>query len=71
MAKYEIRFFDVDDRGLFIETASYQDNQIGITLTDVRSNDGGYTIFLDKSTAIKFAKTLRTEINKIKEVDND
>ena len=24
------------------------------------------TIYLDKSTAIKFAKTLRTEINKIK-----
>ena len=27
-------------------------------------------ICLDKSTAIKFAKTLRTEINKIEEVDN-
>lgn len=28
------------------------------------------SIFLDISTAIKFAKTLRTEINKIKEVQN-
>ena len=27
-------------------------------------------ICLDKSTAIKFAKTLRTEINKIEEVNN-
>jgi len=26
-----------------------------------------HSIYLDKSTAIKFAKTLRTEINKIKE----
>ena len=27
-------------------------------------------IMLDKSTAIKFAKTLRTEINKMQEVSN-
>lgn len=26
---------------------------------------------LDKSTAIKFAKTLRTEINKIEDINND
>ena len=33
--------------------------------------DGDYISFhLDKSTAIKFAKTLRTEINKIKEVSD-
>ena len=30
-------------------------------------NNSDFTVFLDKSTAIKFAKTLRTEINKIKE----
>jgi len=28
------------------------------------------SIYLDVTTAIKFAKTLRTEINKIKEVNN-
>lgn len=70
MAKYEIKFFDVDEKDLSIETSIYVDNQIGITLKDAKYNDGGYTIFLDKSTAIKFAKTLRTEINKIKEVNN-
>ena len=33
-------------------------------------NDSFFQIDLDKSTAIKFAKTLRTEINKIKEVQD-
>jgi len=32
--------------------------------------DSYFSIWLDKSTAIKFAKTIRTEINKIKEVNN-
>ena len=36
-------------------------------IIDVSLVEGGRinTIYLDKSTAIKFAKTLRTEINKI------
>ena len=32
--------------------------------SDIEEN---FVVYLDKSTAIKFAKTLRTEINKIKE----
>jgi lactam utilization protein B len=33
----------------------------------LQTNTTGVCIHLDKSTAIKFAKTLRTEINKITE----
>jgi len=41
-------------------------NKKDIVITTL--SDGGFiTICLDKSTSIKFAKTLRTEINKIKE----
>jgi hypothetical protein len=29
-----------------------------------------FSFYLDETTAIKFAKTIRTEINKIKEVEN-
>jgi len=40
---------------------------IKIEISDPLACDEIATIFLDKSTAIKFAKTLRTEINKITE----
>jgi len=42
-------------------------NEIFLTL---ENNEGCAHICLDISTAIKFAKTLRTEINKAKEVQN-
>ena len=50
-----------------LETFINAYNEIYITIED---GDGCQHICLDKSTAIKFAKTLRTEINKIKEVNN-
>jgi len=36
-----------------------------IRISGIFMNDDEFSIDLDKSTAIKFAKTLRTEINKI------
>ena len=39
-------------------------------IVSVEINDNYQDIYFDIPTAIKFAKTLRTEINKIKEVKN-
>ena len=70
MAKFELKFKDESDECTIqvkngMEMFS-QKNCISIILHDVYSKQD-YTINLDKSTAIKFAKTLRTEINKITE----
>jgi hypothetical protein len=67
MANFELKFFDSYFKD-FIKVEKLE-NEIIITLKEgVFFRD----ITLDKSTAIKFAKTLRTEINKIteSEVDN-
>lgn len=63
MAKFELKFIASDDENITI-SVSNQDNEIIISLDSGIENS---TICLDKSTAIKFAKTLRTEINKITE----
>jgi hypothetical protein len=63
MAKFELKFIANDDDFASIKCES-DDFQIVIT-TEVEEDS--MTICLDKSTAIKFAKTLRTEINKITE----
>jgi len=63
MAKFELKFISNDNEDCNISVVN-QSNKILITTVfegDLMS------IFLDKSTAIKFAKTLRTEINKITE----
>lgn len=71
MAKFELRFKDLFLENDFIRVeydCNGMDEYIHI------SGKNGYdniNICLDKSTAIKFAKTLRTEINKIEtEVSN-
>jgi len=65
MAKFELKFMASDSKKVTIETF------VNADLKDIvivqRSESGIMTIVLDKSTAIKFAKTLRTEINKITE----
>jgi len=68
MAKFELKFLANDDENINISVIS-QSKQIVISTS---INDESVNICLDKSTAIKFAKTLRTEINKIteSEVDN-
>ena len=66
MAKVELRFLDrVDNCWLEVKEL---DGIISIFACDEQqTNTLGVCIHLDKSTAIKFAKTLRTEINKITE----
>ena len=66
MAKLELRFLDTNDN-CWID-AKELDGIISIFCRDENQiNTSGVCIHLDKSTAIKFAKTLRTEINKITE----
>lgn len=63
MAKFELKFIANDDDTVSISVKeSTGDIEINIEYEFESS-----TIILDKSTAIKFAKTLRTEINKITE----
>ena len=63
MAKVKHIFLDLnwDDVNISVDSEPV-DNEIEVIISvdDVKT-----AIYLDKSTAIKFAKTLRTEINKI------
>lgn len=68
MANYLLRFYDLKD-GTTIQVEKLKhDNIIQIVMID---EDGTTIIDLDKSTAIKLAKTLRTEINKITESEGE
>lgn len=62
-AKIDLKFLDRDGLGDYIQVEE-DDNSIYI---EGKSFGNGFVIGLDKSTAIKFAKTLRTEINKIQD----
>jgi len=70
MAKFELKFMASDRKKVTIET--FVNSDLKDIVIVQRSESGIMTIVLDKSTAIKFAKTLRTEINKIteREVNN-
>jgi hypothetical protein len=80
MAKFELKFFDCLDiynsDNIMVKLSSVTDKFNFIIITTEIYNEHGEVskndIYLDKSTAIKFAKTLRTEINKIteREVNN-
>ncbi len=72
MAKFELRFIDCFNEKEFIKTESNVLNNENIIEVYGKCGNDNFSIYLDKSTAIKFAKTLRTEINKItdKEVNN-
>jgi hypothetical protein len=73
MAKFELKFLDLVYEEDFINVV--YENQIINKKNDTldvicirgEENKKPFEILLDKSTAIKFAKTLRTEINKITE----
>lgn len=80
MAKFELKFLDcldinnLDNIKISVYKPSNEINYIKIISTEFKDNEEVTTgIYLDKSTAIKLAKTLRTEINKIteSEVNND
>lgn len=69
MAKIDLKFLDATDKSWI--KADYDNNYEGKQVITIDCYNP-YTlditsICLDKSTAIKFAKTLRTEINKIQE----
>lgn len=69
MAKIDLKFLDTQLPTDYIKVEmnnSIEDGLKSIYIEGFDSSGGGdFTIVLDKSTAIKFAKTLRTEINKI------
>lgn len=65
MAKFDLKFIDSEDDCSI--SCSYSEEHKEININGYDGNVCLFQIFLDKSTAIKFAKTLRTEINKIKE----
>ncbi len=65
MAKIHLKFLDVDNSSDSIEIELYRQKEICLKIMVCNESSG--VIYLDKSTAIKFAKTLRTEINKIQE----
>lgn len=67
MAKFELKFLDKFDENT-IEVFE-EDGVITIILKEIYDGTTleSLCVCLDKSTSIKFAKTLRTEINKITE----
>ena len=73
MSKHRILFQDENPEDGYnpqIEVFHNIQNMITIRIEDSFNLDDFQVIGLDVSTAIKFAKTLRTEINKAKEAQN-
>tara|TARA_R110002012_G_C11639193_1_gene610473 strand:+ start:67 stop:276 length:210 start_codon:yes stop_codon:yes gene_type:complete len=69
MAKFELKFIDVqnDDDWIAVEKTK-TDSDLGDVINVYgHCDDNQFSLWLDKSTAIKLAKTLRTEINKIQD----
>lgn len=62
MAKIDLKFLSVDNQAHTIQVLAQGNDEIVIIQRDENHH---FCICLDKSTAIRFAKTLRTEINKI------
>jgi hypothetical protein len=82
MAKIDLKFLDYlyDDTSISVENEvteyydAIKDEKINTNVLRINLNSESLKyegfIDLDISTAIKFAKTLRTEINKAKEAQN-
>lgn len=83
MANIELKFLDQFTEESFLQIQSnyinHHKDDVSIRVIGrdlIGSSDSeeeipvNFDIWLDVSTAIKFAKTLRTEINKIKEAQN-
>lgn len=68
MAKFDLKFIDAlrDSDHIEVKVDGF-DTSLIIIRSEEFSNSSFTEIVLDKSTAIKFAKTLRTEINKIED----
>lgn len=78
MANFELRFFDCTDTSSYViveKTKYAEGTTMNALLPEGCISIRGYDVYtgkdfeieFDKSTAIKLAKTLRTEINKITE----
>lgn len=73
MAKFELKFLDLtEEENKKIEVFKNEKEVLNLKNDFIRivieEENGKITFFdMDKSSAIKFAKTLRTEINKITE----
>ena len=68
MAKIQIKHLDCefDNNFLEVEAGYYPAKDIGVISVSGKFQKVDFMIDMDISTAIKFSKTLRTEINKIK-----
>ena len=69
MAKIDLKFLDFYDNYDYIKATKTQSNDHRDNLIHINGFDSDsnihFNIYLDKSTAIKFSKTIRTEIAKI------
>jgi len=68
-AKIDLKFLDVDSSADFISVEKLEtETDLGEVIHLFGSCDSEeFVLWLDKPTAIKFAKTLRTQINKIQD----
>ena len=69
MAKYDIKFLHKDFD--FVSIQTFKVNNEDTISIKLNVGESFNQVILDKSTAIKFAKTLRTEINKINNDTNE
>jgi hypothetical protein len=70
MARFELKFLDFKKSAKSISVNSETDFLRFIKIQIINENTKEISVIeLDKSTSIKFAKTLRTEINKITEAE--
>lgn len=74
MANFELKFLDsFNKKTIQVKKNNvelFTKNKDVITILSIDFSGFEIEINLDKSTAIKFAKTLRTEINKITEMED-
>ncbi len=70
MARFELKFLDFKKSAKNISVNAETDFLRFIKIQIINENTKEISVIeLDKSTAIKFAKTVRTEINKISEAE--
>jgi hypothetical protein len=71
MAKFELRFICLSEVSYCTANAIREDEHSNLEFIEIaivnKDEKSSLSVWLDKSTAIKFAKTIRTEINKITE----
>ena len=66
-AKIELKHLAADNNIDFIKAEHESLEEINVIHISGFTNGNEFSLILDKSTSIRFAKTLRTEINKIQD----